>query len=230
MSTSNQWKCSRRAEVKWFAAFLFFHLTQVQAQNRGEQGQEGASGSILPLPSELPAWWELEVSGAAIFALEMQGICPRGLECIFHNGFGLGATVLRREPQGLAWNLGYTAWVADGGAIYEAVGLHAFRAGLRQLLEMGFRIQPWIGAELAVLVLGDPLRPLTGGAGVTMLGGVHGELSAAFNLLFGGEVSLWSTLPFQSADGARRAEMPSFNLLSSLTVGVMVRLDSLKRS
>ncbi|GAB4195659.1 MAG: hypothetical protein OHK0013_02080 [Sandaracinaceae bacterium] len=213
------------------AAALAAKPARVQADDARSAQQEPFAPP--PPPEKTPDWWELEVGGSAIAPLERSAVCPGVTElgrvpsCVLNAGVGVGARVLYRTPEGLGWIVGYDLWVLDSANVYEVALAHAVRAGVRWVLDGTTRVQPWIGATIGVLLFGEPASIATGGGLVTAGAGLHAELSDDFAVLASAEARVMGLAPFQTADGARRADPFGVSVVLDVTVGAVVRFGAL---
>ncbi len=181
-----------------------------------------------PPPPELtPAWWELEMGASAVVPIERSAICPPVRECVLNVGVGLGMRLTYRTPDGLGWLVGYDLWVLDSDSLYEIALAHAVRVGVRYVLDPTSRVQPWLGATVGFLALGDASSVVTAGGLVTAGGGAHVELSD--DVALHGSIDAWliSTAPFQTREGTIRSDPFGVNLVVQVMLGAVVRIGDL---
>jgi hypothetical protein len=207
--------------------------SMVQADRGDVRAPDDATFAPPPPPLETPDWWELEVVASAIAPLERSTVCPGVTElgrvpsCVLNAGVGVGARLVYRTPEGLGWLVGYDLWVLDSANVYEVALAHAVRGGVRWVLDGSSRVQPWIGATIGLLLFGEPAAVATGGGLVTAGAGLHAELTDDFAVLASMEARLMGLAPFQTADGARRADPFGVSLVLDVSVGAVVRFGSL---
>jgi hypothetical protein len=185
-----------------------------------------ADGLTVYPPEEQDAVYALEVHGAAIVPLERSTLCPSGADCVFGGGFGVGGLLLRRSPDGIGLLVGYEVWLLDGGGVYEIAALHALRLGLRWTLDVRSRVQPFLQATAAALLLTDPGQATSGGGGITVGGGMEIEMTADVSFALAAELAFLSVGAFQTRDGVLRARDFGVNVALEMTAGLVIVLGS----
>lgn len=194
-----------------------------------DEDRDESAFEVPPPPEALPAWWEGEVGALAIVPLERSAICPSNHDCVMNAGVGVGVRATYRTTDGLGWGLAYDVWVLDSASLYEVAVMHALRGHFRYVIDASSRVQPWVGASVGALLFGDASTVATAGGLLTAAGGVHLELTSEFALVGSAEVWAVATGPFQTRDGALRADPFGVNVVLEVMLGAMLRLGALER-
>ncbi len=194
----------------------------------GALGASGARADGLEVygPLEQEPVWTLDVHGAAVFPIERGTICPSGSSCVLGGGFGAGAFLLRRSPDGIGLLVGYEVWLLDGGGVYEVGALHSLRLGVRWTLDNSSIVQPLIQATAGALLLTDPAQASTAGGLLTAGAGMEIELTRDVALNLSAELAFFSVAAFRTRDGADRASDFGVNVALETTAGLVVVLGS----
>ena len=138
----------------------------------------------------------------------------------------MGGLLLRRSPDGIGLLVGYEVWLLDGGGVYEIAALHALRLGLRWTLDVRSRVQPFLQATAAALLLTDPGQATSGGGGITVGGGMEIEMTADVSFALAAELAFLSVGAFQTRDGVLRARDFGVNVALEMTAGLVIVLGS----
>lgn len=185
-----------------------------------------ADGLEVYAPLEQEPVWALEVHASAIFPLERGAICPSGSSCLLGGGFGAGAYLLRRDPDGIGLLVGYQVWLLDGGGVYEVGALHSLRLGVRWTIDNSSIVQPLLQATVGAVLLTDPAQATTAGGVVAGGAGMEIELAPDVSLSLTAELAFFSVAAFQTRDGAVRAADFGVNVALETSAGLVVVLGS----
>lgn len=178
-------------------------------------------------PAEEQDWvYALEVHGALVLPFERSTVCPSGGDCVLGNGFGVGGFFVGRSPDGVGLIAGYEVWLLDGGGVYEIAALHSIRLGVRWILDLSSRAQPFLQGTIGAALLTDPGQATTAGGLVTLGGGLEVELTETVSLTFGAELAFLSVAPFSTRDGLARARDFGVNVGLEVHGGVVVLLGA----
>lgn len=189
-------------------------------------GAARADGIEVYGPLEQEPVWALEVHGSAIFPLERGAVCPSGSACLLGGGFGAGAFLLRRSPDGIGFLVGYEVWLLDGGGVYEVGALHSLRLGVRWTIDNSSIVQPLLQATAGAILLTDPAQASTAGGMVAAGTGLEIELTRDVSLSFAAELAFFSVAAFRTRDGADRAADFGVNVALETSAGLVVVLGS----
>jgi len=185
-----------------------------------------ADGLEVYAPLEQEPVWALEVHASAIFPIERGAICPSGSSCLLGGGFGAGAYLLRRDPDGIGLLVGYQVWLLDGGGVYEVGALHSLRLGVRWTIDNSSIVQPLLQATVGAVLLTDPAQATTAGGVVAGGAGMEIELAPDVSLSLTAELAFFSVAAFQTRDGAVRAADFGVNVALETSAGLVVVLGS----
>lgn len=185
-----------------------------------------ADGLEVYAPLEQEPVWALEVHASAIFPIERGAVCPSGSSCVLGGGFGAGAYLLRRSPDGIGLLVGYEVWLLDGGGVYEVGALHSLRLGVRWTIDNSSIVQPLLQATVGAVLLTDPGQASTAGGLVATGTGMEIELSRDVALSLTAELAFFSVAAFRTRDGAERAADFGVNVALETTAGLVVVLGS----
>jgi hypothetical protein len=185
-----------------------------------------ADGLEVYAPLEQEPVWALEVHASTIVPLERSAICPAGSSCVLGGGFGAGAYLLRRNPDGIGLLVGYEVWLLDGGGVYEIGALHSLRLGVRWTLDNRSIVQPLLQATVGAVLLTDPAQASTAGGLVAAGTGIEIELTRDVALSLTAELAFFSVAAFRTRDGADRALDFGVNVALETTAGLVVVLGS----
>lgn len=202
---------------------------QVRAEDDASHANDDTSAFHIPVPPSVsPAWWELEVGASAVQPFANASLCPAGRDCVANAGVSLGARVFRRTPDGFGVGAAYDLWALDSDSIYEIGLVHTLRFGFRYVLDATSRVQPWVGAMVGFLALGDASSVATIGGLLSGVVGVHVELTSDVALVGALDAWLLSTGPFRTRDSSTpRSEPFGVNLFAEWTLGILVRFGDL---
>ncbi len=160
--------------------------------------------------------------GGAEVPLERSAICPAGAGCVLGAGVVAGVRIERRSSDRVGLFAGYDFWLLDSDGVFELGALHAVRAGIRYVLDDSMMVHPFIEAAIGFLAFGDTANVVTLGGLVSAGGGAELELSESVAFVASLEAWLLSTGPFQTREGAIRADPFGVNIALQITIGVSV--------
>jgi hypothetical protein len=174
-------------------------------------------------PYERDPTLAFEVHLASVFPVASAPICPPSADCVLGGGAGMGGSLERRWPFGVAVALAYDAWFLDGNGVYELSVMQAVGAQVRYYALAELIVHPFAGAGLSALVFGDTFRVETAGIGLELSLGVEIELTESFGLIFAVPWRLFSTLPFTTThDRVDRAQDGGGNAAAAFQLGLSV--------
>lgn len=158
-----------------------------------------------------------------VFPVLRRPLCPRGSECVFGGGAGLGGVLEWRWPTGLGVGLGYDGWFLDGNGVHELTTMQSLRATLRYHFLLDRQAHPWIGGALGGLLFGDTFAADAGGVLLDLQAGVELELTASLAFTVGVLGRFFTTTSFRtSSDGVERAERVGLDGALVLTAGLVL--------
>lgn len=190
-----------------------------------DQGTPTGEAFELPrAPEELDPLLSVEVHVAAVVPVTRKPLCPPDVErCVFRGGGGVGGSIERRWPTGLALGLGYDAWFLDSDNVYELGVMQMLSARLRYYFLRESVLHPFVAGGAGALIFGDTLQIATVGVGVEAAVGVEIELTETIALAGVLPWRFFTTSPFQTTrDRAERAQEPGVNVAVSFQVGLVV--------
>lgn len=185
-----------------------------------------ADGLEVYAPLEQEPVWALDVHASAIFPIERGAVCPAGASCVLGGGFGAGAYLLRRSPDGVGLLVGYEVWFFNGGGVYEVGALHSLRLGVRWTLDNRSIVQPLLQATVGAVLLTDPAQASTAGGLVGAGTGLEIEVTRDVALSLTAELAFFSVAAFRTRDGADRAADFGVNVALETSAGLVVVLGS----
>lgn len=184
----------------------------------------GEAFELPRAPEELDPLLAVEVHVAAVVPVTRKPLCPPEEErCVFRGGGGIGGSIERRWPLGLALGLGYDAWFLDSDNVYELGVMQMLSARLRYYFLRGSILHPFVAGGAGALIFGDTLRIATVGIAVEAVVGAEIELTETIALAAAVPWRFFTTSPFQTTrDRAERAREPGVNVALSFSVGLVV--------
>lgn len=214
-----------------------FGLSSARAQSTqvgGEVSEDGSRVSSVDVDDALledptfPQPWEalgahlgFEVHMGAMFPWRNRPLCPEGAACVFNGGGGIGGTLEKRWPAGMAIGFGYDAWFPNTKGIYDLGVMHGMRAQIRYLSARRSLVHPYIGGGVGANIFGDAVRVATVGWSLDVLLGLEVELSEVLGLQIGFPVRIFANDAFNT--DRDRVERPSgINVAQSIHLGVVV--------
>lgn len=231
MRVNNRSRIDRKEIASVAASFLALVVVASPARALAEAPAEIAEdGFSLPLPpDEAPPWWELELGGLVWAPLERSTLCPEPAPCLLNAGVGFDAGMTWRAADGLGIGVDYQLWALDGSSVYETTVIHVVRARIRYVLDSSARVQPFLGASLGALLLGEASEVATAGALLSVGGGAVLDLTSTFALVLDLEATGLLVGPFQTRGAVLRGDPAGFGLGLLLSVGALVRFGATVR-
>jgi len=205
------------------SAFLLWGM--VSAASAQPEPEDVRDGDLeLPRrPDELPAALSIEVHLAAVASVASSALCPRGADCIFGSGGGVGGSLERRWPSGLALGLAYDAWFVESGGVWELGVLHVLSARIRWALLQSRSVHPFAWLGVGALVFGDTLRIATVGAAGDVAVGLEVEVTETIALSFALPFRVFTTAPFVTVrDRVPRADQAGVNVGFAIQAGLVI--------
>ncbi len=174
-------------------------------------------------PQEHPPIIAGEARVDVVFPLARRPLCPRGSECVFGGGAGLGGVLEWRWPSGWGLGFGYDVWFLDGNGVHELTTMQVLRLTFRHHFLLERQAHPWVGGALGGLVFGDTFAADAGGALLDVQAGLEVELTASLVFTAGVLGRFFATSSFRTAsDGVERAERIGVNGALVLTAGLVL--------
>lgn len=191
-----------------------------------EGSENDTSRPVLPAPKEHPPVLVGEVHSSLVFPFVDDGLCPSTADptvCVFGQGGGVGGSIERRWPTGVALSLGYDAWFLEGSGLWEISVLQSLSASLRYLFLQDRLFHPYVAAGVAGTLIGDTFEVAAFGGGVRGEVGAEIELTETIALRLGSVWYVFLTNEFVTDnDGVSRGGVGGLNAAAAIQAGLVI--------